>query len=459
MFDTLFKEKALVDPETHYFFGNIDNLDNRRLSGWVVDNNDHDAIVEFEVFCGDEKLGEGKAETYREDLEKLGYGHGRHGFSVDLNSKLYSQSVVNIFLCEKKSGVLISTNSFSAEVSGEFVAEIAAIKGRVLHAWLTGSDKSSSTPRSVELLVDGEFRLPCTVRNRAGGRISCECHLPASLYDGVPHAYEVIANDAEISSTAYVQVLQPVTTQEEHLADSVGSVGYAGLSKNAAFRYESLNEHLSQIMNDGMVSGVELAGLCQAHAEVVRGSTKRKTYSTLKLPDVTFPDVTIIIPAKDKFPITYHCLASIILAHNKATYEVILADDQSSDETTAAEEIVENLRIVRNEQNLGFVKTNNKAAKQAKGRYICLLNNDTEVTSGWIDEALSLFDEMNDIGAVGCKLIYPDGSLQEAGGIVWGSGVPWNYGKNENASHPRYNYTREADYLSAAALFVKQTVW
>jgi len=79
---------------------------------------------------------------------------------------------------------------------------------------------------------------------------------------------------------------------------------------------------------------------------------------------------------------------------------------------------------VRNEQNLGFVKTNNKAARQAKGRYICLLNNDTEVSSGWIDEALDLFRMMNDVGAVGSKLIY-----------------------------------READYLSAAALFIKKTVW
>ena len=191
----------------------------------------------------------------------------------------------------------------------------------------------------------------------------------------------MIANDRNLSSTSYVEMLQPIVTPEEHLSDSLAAKGYAGLSRNASFRYESLHGHLTQFMEDGMVSGVELATLCQAHTEVLRGFSNRKTYSQLKLPQVTYPDVSIIIPARDKFPITYHCLASLILAQNKATFEVILADDQSADETTAAEEIVENLRVVRNEHNLGFLKTNNKAVKQAKGRYICLLNNDTEVTS------------------------------------------------------------------------------
>lgn len=459
IFDSLFTEKSLVKPSTHYFLGNIDSLDKRRLSGWIIDSNDTDATIEFEVYTGSEKLGEGIANIYREDLEKIGYGDGKHGFAVDLSSNVFSSTVANILLREKKTGVLISTNTFKMEVSSECVAEVVGIKGRVLSAQLLNTDKLKKMPQSIEMLVDGTSRLPCSIRNMAGGQLICDCQLPTHLYDGMPHAFEVVANDRNISSTAYVEILQPVTTLEEHLTDSLTSNGYPGLSRNAAFRYESLHNHLTQFMQDGMVSGVELATLCQAHKEVVRGFHNRKTYSQLKLPEVTYPDVSIIIPAKDKFAITYHCIASLILAQNKATFEVILADDQSSDETTAAEEIVENLRVVRNENNLGFVKTNNKAALQAKGRYICLLNNDTEVTSGWIDEAISMFEIMNDVGAVGCKLIYPDGKLQEAGGIVWGSGVPWNYGKNKNASHPSFNYSRDADYLSAAALFVQKTVW
>ncbi len=459
IFDSLFSEKTLIKPTTHYFLGNIDALENRRLSGWVIDSNDSAATIEIEVFAGGEKVGEGVADIYREDLHRLGYGDGKHGFTVDLSSKIFTKSVTNILLREKHTGVLISTNSFKCGITSECVAEVVGIEGRVVIAQLLNTDQLKKSPASVEVLVDNIKRLPCTIRNKAGGSINYHCQLPVNLFDGMPHTFEIIANDCELSSTAYIDILYPITTLEEHLTDSLTSNGYAGLSRNAAFRYESLNNHLSQFMEDGMVSGIELATLCQAHNEVLRGFHNRKSYSKLKLPEVTYPDVSIIIPAKDKFAITYHCIASLILAQNKASFEVILADDQSSDETTAAEEIVENLRVVRNEQNLGFVKTNNKAVKQAKGRYICLLNNDTEVTSGWLDEALSMFQLMNDVGAVGCKLIYPDGSLQEAGGIVWGSGVPWNYGKGKNASHPSFTYSRDADYLSAAALIVATPVW
>jgi len=76
IFDTLFNDKNLVKPETHYFLGNIDSLEKRRLSGWIIDSNETDLTIEFEVYTGSEKVGEGIADIYREDLEKIGYGDG-----------------------------------------------------------------------------------------------------------------------------------------------------------------------------------------------------------------------------------------------------------------------------------------------------------------------------------------------------------------------------------------------
>jgi len=100
-------------PSTHYFLGNIDGLANRRLSGWVIDSNETDKTIDFEVYSGGDKVGEGTANIYREDLEQIGYGDGKHGFTVDLTSKVFSQSVCKIILREKNTGVIISTNAFN----------------------------------------------------------------------------------------------------------------------------------------------------------------------------------------------------------------------------------------------------------------------------------------------------------------------------------------------------------
>src|SRR3546814_15180033 len=60
---------------------------------------------------------------------------------------------------------------------------------------------------------------------------------------------------------------------------------------------------------------------------------------------------------------------------------------------------------------------------------------------------------------VGAKLIYPKGRLQEAGGIVWNTGDPWNYGRNANPHDPRFNYARQTDYLSGACVMLPLELW
>ena len=96
-----------------------------------------------------------------------------------------------------------------------------------------------------------------------------------------------------------------------------------------------------------------------------------------------------------------------------------------SDRTTALESLVTGIRVVRNETAQGFVMACNAGGAVARGDHIVLLNNDTEVSPNWIDRLLDPFDLYENVGMTGAKLLYADGRLQEAGGVVWRDGGAW----------------------------------
>ena len=134
--------------------------------------------------------------------------------------------------------------------------------------------------------------------------------------------------------------------------------------------------------------------------------------------------------------------------------EVIVVDDASPEDMRSALASVEGLRVVRNDRNEGFIGSCNRGARVARGRFLFFLNNDTEVLPGWCDELVETFGAVPQAGIVGSKLLYPDGRLQEAGGIIWRDGSGWNVGKFDDPAKPEYSYRREVDYVSGAALLV-----
>lgn len=178
------------------------------------------------------------------------------------------------------------------------------------------------------------------------------------------------------------------------------------------------------------------------------------SFAPFALPCSEAPRVSVIVPIHGKLPYTLACLRSIARHGAAASFEVIVVDDASPDASAATLAQVDGLRLLRNERNLGFIGSCNAGAAAARGEFLLFLNNDTQVTPGWLDCLLDCFAEEPGCGIVGSRLAYPDGRLQEAGGIVYADGSAWNYGRFEDRDDPRFLYRRDADYVSGAALLI-----
>jgi len=156
---------------------------------------------------------------------------------------------------------------------------------------------------------------------------------------------------------------------------------------------------------------------------------------------------------------TYNSLRSLLEHTGMASYEVILVDDGSTDDTPRMLSKIQNILSVRNETNLGFAKACNKGSLHAKGEYLVFLNNDTEVFKDWLTSLVKLANGDETAGAVGGKLLFPDGTLQEAGSIIWSNGSTLGFGRGENPNDPEFCYVREVDFCSAAFLLVRTDIF
>ena len=173
----------------------------------------------------------------------------------------------------------------------------------------------------------------------------------------------------------------------------------------------------------------------------------------------TSPLVSIVIPVFNQQEFTRHCLAALQRCASRWPYEVIVVDDCSTDDTARMLGEWPGVRVMTNPCNLGFVRSANTGAVEAKGRYLVFLNNDTQVQPDWLDTLIGTLDTRPEAGVVGSRLLYPSGRLQEAGGVVFADGSAWNYGHLDDPYKPAYGYLREADYVSGASLAIRRELF
>ncbi len=188
-------------------------------------------------------------------------------------------------------------------------------------------------------------------------------------------------------------------------------------------------------------------------------ATPLAPFAPFALATAETPRASIVIPVYGAFAHTLACLRAIAAHPPLAPFEVVVVDDASPDDSLERLRAIGGLRVHARPTNGGFIAACNDGAALARGEYLVFLNNDTVPQPGWLDALLATFDTVADAGLVGARLVYPDGRLQEAGGVVFADGSGWNYGRFDDPDGCRYGYLRDADYLSGAAIAIPRALF
>lgn len=175
----------------------------------------------------------------------------------------------------------------------------------------------------------------------------------------------------------------------------------------------------------------------------------------LALPSSESPELSIVVVMCNRAELTFECVRSIAAQQQLPATEVILINNGSADETERLLRKLSGPKIIHNSENIHFVRAANQACQTARGKYLLFLNNDVELLPHAIDASLRLIRSSDEIGAVGAKLVHREGSLQEAGSIIYSDGTTAAYGRGENPVSPAFQFQRDVDYCSAAFLLTR----
>ncbi len=193
-------------------------------------------------------------------------------------------------------------------------------------------------------------------------------------------------------------------------------------------------------------------------ARLVASAAPAKDIARLKFARARAPRLSILVPVFNETAVTVECLLSIQRARPDLSFEVVVADDASTEPELARLGQVANLVYVRQPANVGFLRNCNDAFRRCRGEYVLLLNNDAQVLPGAIDRLVAVLDGDPAVAAVGPKIIYPNGRLQEAGCFVRPNGESGMVGLFADPGEGGYCFDRDVTYCSGAALMVRRAL-
>ena len=475
----------------------IDEARPDRITGWVWDPQQPMRRISVDLLDGETRLARIVANEFRADLAQAGIGDGCHAFTIPLGPELLRNGHGLLRLRDADSDADLplapiavqrqvprpATRRTSATGLGplRLQSSIEKADGAGISGWIWNPEDPEQRIE-LELSVDDtvlitvvadQYRPDIEQAGFGDGRYGFSISFSDTL---LPYARHVLHLRPAGTKTDLPKFPLVLTRQESGFDPTVRFV--LGNIKAEAERADTAEE-LAPIVGDlvgfldtALTRYFDLAEKNAAKPAELFGASEltpqfrrlvesvERYFPRLSMDDPREPVVSIVIPVFNKFDLTYNCIKSILERAAQVPFEIIVVDDASRDETMLASLVFgRGIRLVRNEANAGFVRSCNRGFEAARGEYVVFLNNDTEVKPRWLDELYETLLRQPDIGIVGAKLVYPDGKLQECGGIVWRLGDGWNWGRGQPADDPRFCYMRDADYVSGAALMIKASLF
>jgi GT2 family glycosyltransferase/glycosyltransferase involved in cell wall biosynthesis len=481
-----------------YLRGNIESFDNNTLTGWAFDGSPNP--VRLKILVDEEPYDTILANLPRPDIATTGIDNINCGFVIEFSDAVLSRRTFRIQLESASDGRLLwgtpctieLLQAASDKVAPPAPQEAPRLEGQ-LEEFKNGKVRGwartkGAQPVTLQIICNGDPLLEVVAdqprpdmksEEQSETNVGFSFSVPDSQRLGRRCIIEafVIDNGEYLSGSPLVVEALPLPTTEtqielaelspliSRLTDGVHSskklITYVPVLlswlQHTIDRASAL-QSFEKISFETFNAAVDASGGLKGSIGHLYG-LMQQNFPPLTIPRTEKPVVSIVIPVHNKFSLTYDCINSIVSAHDRTGFEIILVDDCSSDETLLAHLVFQGgVHIARPPKNEGFVGACNLGWQQAQGDYVLFLNNDTIVSDGWLDALVETFDIDERIGIAGSRLLFADGTLQECGGIIWRDGSGWNWGRGQDKSHPAFSYMRDADYVSGAALMIRRSL-